>query len=253
MHSLREGVQHELQTSSLKLSVQKVIGAQETRMNEGFELRNLILGMQERPRLSNERMEDWHVWQQRYLLRAPCAKLHNSIFTSRERYPSGPFLHDGVCRMCTLKLRLCHSATRVCMLPIQWVSTQIDVIGEWQLLGSSLPHSGFLPLSDVSFHESCLTSRVVCHSGCCLHRGEGGVFFDLPHSCVCRPHLHVCGRPSRIMILGSSDQSLHGHPLDCWDSWFPESLQQYPPATVFCESLFAPFCEPYSPVPCGGN
>ena len=65
MHCLREGVQHELQTftTSLEQSVQKVIGAQETRMNEGFgELRNLILGMQEgrhtRPRLSNERMED---------------------------------------------------------------------------------------------------------------------------------------------------------------------------------------------------
>ena len=45
MHSLREGVQHELQTftTSLEQSVQKVIGAQETRMNEGFgELRNLI-------------------------------------------------------------------------------------------------------------------------------------------------------------------------------------------------------------------
>ncbi|CAJ1357166.1 unnamed protein product, partial [Effrenium voratum] len=38
MHGLREGVQHELQTftTSLEQSVQKVIGAQETRMNEGF-------------------------------------------------------------------------------------------------------------------------------------------------------------------------------------------------------------------------
>ena len=64
MHSLREGVQHELQnfTSLLEQSVQKVIGAQEIKMNEGFgDLRNLILARRRdatHNRLSNERMED---------------------------------------------------------------------------------------------------------------------------------------------------------------------------------------------------
>ena len=157
---------------------------------------------------------------------------------------SGPLLHDGVCRMGAPKMRLLLSATRVCMLPIQWVSTQIDVIGEWQLLGAFPPHCESLPFSDVS-------DFLPFSSRCCLLRGEGGVF-DLPHSRVCRPFLHVCSRPNNILIVGSSDQSLLGHPPDCWDFRFPESFhRQYPPATEWFDSLSAPFCEPCSVDPSG--
>ena len=116
----------------------------------------------------------------------------------RERCFSGPFLHDGVCRMCACG---CFCQPPGCVPP---------------RLGEIPPHCGSLPFRDVSVFAP-LTSLVVCHSRCCLHRGEGGYVLTCL-TVACTNHFFIC------VALGHRINCSMATHLIVWISGFPNPI-----------------------------